>query len=516
MSGFIGSGRGGTTTPNPWEVGQDYWWTGTDFAANTDTPEAGWIPIFLDAESGYTPSFDTSVDPNTGETVGGVNNPYEMAYWMNPDIAPEQFGYDRDAELAKYGITFGDPYAPEVVPLGDSPVTGPGRDDGGIDGGTDGGIIIDPGDPIDTSQPQSVWDGYDAQLSQWQTIFAEALSTMDLDFGDQQTILDALTDRILNYENPDLSQAYTDMDRLIAEIEAAGANPDIARIQGLIEGGFEDEAWDFVAHGYGFETAQEYFDWQAEMRGLTRADMQGLTDEEIAEYDKIMRMDMADAERRSQTQMEAVMADTGSYIQYMAAADEANATMVNMQSQYRADQLNQNVELQTQELDRKMAQYESMVSSGQMSATQYMDTRQRGYETILNGYLTEMQVEVSALTAALEGVQGVAELKEQESINDLAALNTQMESVYTSMMIQSGINEAILTTLNNAYDTMLKPQLDAVNVLLARENLSAQDRAMALEERALLLEEETAMWEIGLSVAETVISAVDLIPGVGD
>jgi len=488
-AGYQGGGTGIVEDPNiipDWEQ-PDYWWTGTEVAGSGATPEVGWTPITVGEEFGPTNPYDNDAiySPTNNDFEA---DPFNPLFYLNPDASSGSSSDDYWRE--HYGIQYGDVYNPENWELGD------------------GGIFIDPGDPIDTSQPQSVWDGYDAQLSQWQTIFAEALSTMDLDFGDQQTILDALTDRILNYENPDLSQAYTDMDRLIAEIEAAGANPDIARIQGLIEGGFEDEAWDFVAHGYGFETAQEYFDWQAEMRGLTRADMQGLTDEEIAEYDKIMRMDMADAERRSQTQMEAVMADTGSYIQYMAAADEANATMVNMQSQYRADQLNQNVELQTQELDRKMAQYESMVSSGQMSATQYMDTRQRGYETILNGYLTEMQVEVSALTAALEGVRGVAELKEQESINDLAALNTQMEQVYQSITIQAGVNTNIMTALNTAYDTTMKPWMDAINSLLAQENLTAQDEALALEYQALAIAETTAWLEFGVGMAGAAAEAL--------
>jgi hypothetical protein len=206
----------------------------------------------------------------------------------------------------------------------------------------------------------------------------------------------------------------------------------------------------------------------------------------------MMRMDMADQERRAQAQMEAVFADTGSAIQYMAAADEANQQLMNVQTRYRTEQMNQNLELQSQALENKMKQYSDMVQQGTMSAIQYMDMRQRGYESLLTGYLNQAQLELQSLTGALAGEQGLAGLKMEESAQDLAALNSQFESVYNSMMAQTGINSSILQTLNQAYETTMAPMMDALNTLLAKENLSAQDAAYALELQALAIDQQLA------------------------
>ena len=387
----------------------------------------------------------------------------------------------------------------------------------------DTGPVIDPGEDIDTSVPSNVWEGFDYQLNQWREIMADALSKLDLNFDDQTAILDALTSKILLYEQPNLTQAYKDMDELIAAIEAAGSTKgyynengeyvpsDIEKTRSKLETGFEDEAFDFVARGYGFKTAQEYFDWQVEMRGFTREDMVGLTAEEKAAYDKIARMDMAEYERQAQAQMEAVFANTGSAIQYMAAADEANQQMVDIRAQYQAAQTEQNAMLQMQELDQKMQQYGTMVQQGQMSAAQYMDTRQRGYETILNGYLQEMQIQVASLTAALEGVQGYATLQLTEAENDLAALNTQIDQVYRSIMVQSGINQSILDAVDQAYATSMKPMMDAITSLLAQENLSAQDEQLAFQYEALAIEEMNNYLQFGVGIADAAVNLVDAL-----
>ena len=483
-------------------VNPDYWWTGTEAIAGTEAGQEGYIPI----------------------SVGDTYND-QYSNWLNPD-------YESILPLdmrIQYGITYGDAYT-----------TPP--DDGVID---DGGVTYDPWTdanlqdttllgqnrdgyewtfnpdlgrwneeltPIDTSVPSTVWDAMDANINAWRDTFSGLLSQLDLDFSDQQTILDTLTSRILDYESPDLTAMYGDMDSLISQIEGLGDNPDIDRVLGLLEAGpDQNEAFDFVAKSFGFSSSTEYFDWLAEQRGLTRADMEGLTDDEKAEYDKIMRMDMADAERRSQAQMEAVFANTGSAIQYMSAADEANSQMVNMQMQYRTEQMNQDIMLQSQALDQQMQQYMGMVQQGQMSALQYMDMQQSGFESLLNGYLGQASMEMQSLMGALEGQQGLAGLMLTESAQDLEAMNSQFESVYNSMMTQTGINTSVLETLNLAYDTSMKPLLDSINTLLAQENLSAQDAALALEKQALLLEETMAATEAELGGWGVFTDAIDAV-----
>jgi phage gp29-like protein len=185
--------------------------------------------------------------------------------------------------------------------------------------------------------------------------------------------------------------------------------------------------------------------------------------------------------------------------------------MVDIRAQYQAAQTEQNAMLQMQELDQKMQQYGTMVQQGQMSAAQYMDTRQRGYETILNGYLQEMQIQVASLTAALEGVQGYATLQLTEAENDLAALNTQIDQVYRSIMVQSGINQSILDAVDQAYATSMKPMMDAITSLLAQENLSAQDEQLAFQYEALAIEEMNNYLQFGVGIADAAVNLVDAL-----
>ena len=486
-------------------------------------------------------------------------------------------------------------------------------------------VGIDLGEPeeMDFSVPDTVWQGMEDQINEWRTILNESLAGLNLDYSTQQAILNALTQKILNYEAPDLSAAYAEMDDILAQLqemgtteytadtaeieritallEAAGNNEvvlddaeiqrliselealagqeinidtsnlaairdqllgivgeranidytDINRILGLMEEGpNQDEAFEFVARSFGFGTAEEYFNWLAEQRGLTRADMQGLTDEEKAEYDRTMRLDMQEAERRSLAQMEAVFADTGSAIQYMAAADEANQRMVNTQLQYRTEQMNQDIMLQSQALEQQLEQYNQMVSQGQMSALQYMDMRQRGYESLLNGYLSKAQLELSefqvgqqgnvsaltsalggaeaaagldleaaiasgqmnldALTSALEGRQGYANLQLTESAQDLDALTQQFNSVYNSMMIQTGINSSILDAVDKAWETSMKPFMASIEALLAQENLSAQDEQLAFQYQALAVEEVNNFLQFTVGMADVGASILDI------
>jgi hypothetical protein len=185
--------------------------------------------------------------------------------------------------------------------------------------------------------------------------------------------------------------------------------------------------------------------------------MQGLTPEERTEYERLARVSMAQQERAAQNQLEAVFANTGSAIQYMAAADEANAQLVNTRNQYAFQQMNQDIALKSQELDRAMNQYNQAVETGAMTALEYMQIRETGYYNLLDGYF------------------GNANLLMQEAEMDLAALNSQFTAVYNSMMIQTGINQGILDTVNTAYETSMAPMMDSLNAMLVKENLGAQD-----------------------------------------
>lgn len=342
----------------------------------------------------------------------------------------------------------------------------------------------------------------------WAAGLPSMMEGIDLDYSAQQELLPLLLEQLAEYERQPID--YTGMEDIISDLEGIDTT-DIDRALATMERGpAQDEAMDFVAKSFGFNSADEYTNWLAEQRGLTRTDMPGITDEERAAYDKMMRMDIADQERRAQAQLEAVFADTGSSIQYMAEADEANQKIINSQTRYREALRLENTELQTQELDRRMERFNTMVQQGTMSATQYMDMRQRGYESILSGYLEKARTEVMTLTSALEGRMGIAGLRMEESAQDLAAINAQIDAVYNSIMVQTGINSSILQTINTQWDTLVAPVMDAYNALLSQEVLAQGDRALDLEEQAYEDEKTVTLWEGLLGLVEVAIAGIDL------
>lgn len=651
-----------------------YWWTGTKALPGTTTPEEGWIPITTNTT---LPDLYSAYLNPTYADIYTYDNP------TGDSVDPLTLSADEIRDM--YGITYGDPYATTVEtptePIVEPPPVVPEEpsveipiEELGLTAWADltpeeqEAILTDlqhvppqeylpenyewkiadnrwyaaekeapppiSTEEVDITMPDTYWSEIDSQINAWREWLPEALSGLDLNYSDQQAILDALTDRILGYESPDLSGTYSDLDaliarlnelsgqtttadtaeieRLVGELEAlsgetidvdttnlqslrdqlialANERPDIdySKIQEILsimeQGPNQDEAFDFVARSFGFGSADEYFTWLAEQRGLTRADMQGLSDQEKAEYDRMMRQDMANQERIAQTQMEAVFADTGSAIQYMAAADEANQRLTNTRMQYQFEQMNQNIMLQSQELEQKMQQYGQMVQQGQMSALQYMDMRRQGYEGLLNGYLSQAQLQLqqfnvgqqggisaltgaigaeesrlgleqnariaelqnqraslesalagaqgvsalkleadlanvtnqlSAMTSAMGGLQGRADLQLRESAQDLQALSAQFDSVYNSMMIQTGINTSILQTVNQAWETTMAPLLDGLNALLAKENLDAQDAALALEQQAAIVEKGNTIWQGFLGLLDVGANVLDaIIPG---
>ena len=315
---------------------------------------------------------------------------------------------------------------------------------------------------INLDDPNSVWSGVENTVNEFSVLISEALAGLDMDYSSEQNIMDILKTKILNQETPLID--YGSIDDVLADIA---------------EGPDEAEAFDFVAKAFGFDSSTEYFQYLAETRGMSRSDMEGLTAEEKSEYQRMARMDVADQERRSLAQMEAVFANTGSSIQYMAAADEANQRLVNIQAKYNMEILNQDIALQGENLDRELLKASEMVQQGAISAMQYMEMREQGYMNLLNGYL------------------GKGNLQLAESANDRAIMESQINAVYNSMMIQTGINEGILNTVNSAFETSMAPLMSSLNTLLAKENLDAQDAATAMGWVGTLLEGVGSFFEIG-------------------
>lgn len=283
----------------------NWWWTGTEAKAGTETPQEGWIPIttgdnYTDIYSSYLNP--TYTDPYLYDTK--TTREYDIdTGWTN---AVENLYYTPEQVRSWYGITYGDPYAETVQPEQGTeeyynslfdPNINPEEVFGSAGEGnnwvfsdalgywTPQPIYVVPEtdiieeDAYSTIWPQytaeqvdtilsnisavpdlplpegyewdmqwnadqtaqiwtakkieqvidytpepvtigaDVWSSMESTINQYQDIIAEALKGLDLDFNEQQSILDALTSKILGYESPDLTGEYSAMDDLVSRIE---------------------------------------------------------------------------------------------------------------------------------------------------------------------------------------------------------------------------------------------------------------------------------------------------------
>jgi hypothetical protein len=81
-------------------------------------------------------------------------------------------------------------------------------------------------------------------INQGGRYISDALAGLDMDYTQQQSVLDTLSNRILDFQSPDLTGIESSIGDVLSQMEQG---PDV------------DEAFGVVARSMGFNTADEYF-----------------------------------------------------------------------------------------------------------------------------------------------------------------------------------------------------------------------------------------------------------------
>lgn len=336
-----------------------------------------------------------------------------------------------------------------------------------------------------------------------------------VDLSDFQGGLDALVRLAENYDPTAGIASYREqfaprietLDDLMVEIEnlslydptrEGGEIENINRLTGNIEHmgeGYYDEDgnwvstsdWladgrDVAAQSLGYKNWDEMSKDLTAKRTATRADMQGLTDEESAEYDRMIRMEQANMERRAMTQLEAIQANTGSSIQYMAAADEINQSISDQTTRMQFEKMNQDMAMQLEELRRNDEQYFKMVEQGRLGVSEYMNMRTNAALNAMNGYVQQ------------------ATLGMQYSNMEINKIVSMTDAVYKATMLEIGVEQGIMDLVQQNWETQALPIITALETHLAGMNIEAMDE-----------QTQAMIWAAGIEAAGSIVG--ELIPG---
>jgi hypothetical protein len=159
-----------------------------------------------------------------------------------------------------------------------------------------------------------------------------------------------------------------------------------------------DRAATETAKGLGFDTADELKAEIERLRGaIESGDVAGLTSEERDVYERQRSQAVRQVERRANDQMEAVLGNTGSMTQYLAAADEANSRIVDTNLQYEMAQMNQNMAMQTETLNRMMSIYTGLFEGQEQGFGRSMDRQLQQLQIANQQFLTYLQQSAASI-----------------------------------------------------------------------------------------------------------------------
>ena len=306
-----------------------------------------------------------------------------------------------------------------------------------------------------------------------------------------RTSFTGLTNRINELEAPTIAQApglydpTQDIDvvqTMAKSLETGGGGHfDESGNWVADEQDWREAGQDDFAKSAGYDNWDAFLDDQAERQGKTRADMEGLTDEESATYDRLIRNNMADMERRATVQLEAMMANTGSSIRYMAEADELNQAMGSERSRMEFEKMNQNMQLQLDALSRNDEKYFKLMEQGSLSVSQYMTAKTDGVMLAIDGWWKSASLAADASRQELEKWGLESEFAITQYGQEIQAINSMADVVYKGAMMELGIDQGVLDLTNQWWDTQMAPMLDVLNAQISQMQLSAMDEATTAE-----------------------------------
>lgn len=242
----------------------------------------------------------------------------------------------------------------------------------------------------------------------------------------------------------------------------------------------------YSAEMLGYDDWTGYQDDVSNMRGQLNAGiggMEGYTADEEQKFKEFQQRQMNDMRDDLAKQADAVMASTGSTMNYLMAADEARKQISN-------EQLRGELSFMQQDFERKAMQFEAMkdqlwqqVQAGVMTTEQFLDNVRedrmnalQGYAAGMNQTLQKYQTDIGAYSSEVQ------------------ALGAHADSMYKAIMVDIGIDQAALDYATSMYDAQIQPLINEMTAIGSQANIMLQREANDLTRKELNKEAPT-LWD---------------------
>ncbi len=248
------------------------------------------------------------------------------------------------------------------------------------------------------------------------------------------------------YQPLDVSTEMSEIDRLIASIEATGGAQDRA------------DAENQAARLLGFDTGEDLFAYtqqmQQELAGGV-AGQQGLDPQQMATRRQFNERQIQDMERSAGRSLETILGDTGSSMRYLTAADNVRRQISNTALQQEVTLLQEDMLYRQQEYEALKERYGTAVAGNQQIQQAFIDDLKQ------NRY------------AAMQAMSQKVVLMTQKYQADTQALGQWVQNMYTAMEMDLGLQENVMDQMDDAYEREVRPYMDQLNAYATQATAAA-------------------------------------------
>lgn len=235
------------------------------------------------------------------------------------------------------------------------------------------------------------------------------------------------------------------------------------------------QARNYAAENLGYENWNQYHQDIGNMRGQLNQGInaqEGLSDLERQRYQEFQERQALDMRDNLNRQVEAVMASTGSTMNFLMAADEARKQISN-------ERLRGELSIMQEDFQRKTMQYESLkdqlwnqVQAGTISQEQFLQGIRQDRMSALQGYAMGM-----------DQVMQKYHMELMAYTTDLDALRSEAGAIMDLISAQLGVDQAAISTFETLMAAEINPLIAQFDSLAGILSLQMQDAQLKHDTR---------------------------------
>ena len=242
---------------------------------------------------------------------------------------------------------------------------------------------------------------------------------------------------------------------------------------GTIDDTEQQEALDYAASAFGLGSA-EYQELLNQMSTdlTTEGAISGFSEEQRTAFERANSRDIANQFEYANKMVNNIMAATGSATRALSAADNYTNNISDYALKSRTQLIEDDLAAQQSKIQSQQNIWNTLVTTGQMAQSEYLDRMMQSEATALTGYATQMDAILKENAQYLDRNRA-----------DLEAIKLSMEITYNGIMAELGVDQALAdqvqTYIENYYtDFNTTAGILETNLAIAEADLANEEAAV--------------------------------------